>query len=166
MKPYERRRTGDLAGTVGSTAPSFPIVLTAEATSQAVAGDLQPALSAPLPIPVGTAGDAAPAAPPAGPAAAPAPTGTSGVMSHSPVRAVPTWMRTAKQPVGLNGVFVDFQDVRWFAGGPTVAYTPARFTRIGEHRGFDVYQEGGRPDTIYLSLLDGAPELLTPYTRR
>jgi len=26
MKPYERRRSGDLAGTAGSTTPSFPIV--------------------------------------------------------------------------------------------------------------------------------------------
>lgn len=30
MQPYERRRSGDIAGTVGSTAPSFPVVLPAE----------------------------------------------------------------------------------------------------------------------------------------
>jgi hypothetical protein len=30
MQPYERRRAGDLAGTTGSTAPSFPVVLPAQ----------------------------------------------------------------------------------------------------------------------------------------
>jgi hypothetical protein len=168
MKPYERRRSGDLAGTVGSTAPSFRVILPSEETSQAVVGDFQPALSTPLPVPVGTTGDVgAPITSPAEPpAAVPAPVGTSGVVFDAPVRAVPTRIQTAQQPVGLNGVFVDFQDARWFAAGPTVEYAPARFTRIGDHRGFDVYQESGQPGTIYLSLLDGAPGLLVPYRRR
>jgi hypothetical protein len=88
------------------------------------------------------------------------------VIDTTPAAPVRTRIQTAQRPVGLNTVFVDFQDARWFAAGPAVAFTAGRFTRIGEHRGFDVYQENGRPGTIYLSLLDGAAGLLAPYKRR
>jgi len=168
MKPYERRRSGDLAGTVGSTAPSFRVVLPAEETPPAAVSSLQPEPT-PLPIPVGTTGlAAAPAAPAneaaAAPAVAPTPVGTSGVVFSAP--AARTRIQTVQRPVGLNTVFVDFQNNRWFAAGTAVEYTATRFTRVGEHRGFEVYQENGQPGTIYLSLLDGAPGLLAPYRRR
>jgi len=45
-------------------------------------------------------------------------------------------------------------------------YSPTLFRRIGEHRGFEVYQESAHPGTIYLSLVDGEPGLLAPYKRR
>ena len=171
MKPYERRRSGDLAGTVGSSAPSFRVMLPAEEAASAVR-DLQAPFSTPLPVPVGTTGYAAAATTSPGepvaalPSAAPVPVGTSGVVFDAPARSVPTRIETARRPVGLNTVFVDFQDARWFAAGPAAEYSATRFTRIGEHRGFDVYQESGRPGTIYLSLLEGAPGLLAPYRRR
>ena len=85
------------------------------------------------------------------------------VSSNRPVR---TRIETAQRPVGLNNVFVEFQNTRWFAAGPAVEFSSSRFTRIGEHRGFAVYQEPGRTGTIYLSLLDGAPGLLAPYKTR
>ena len=171
MKPYERRRSGDLAGTVGSTAPSFRVVLPSEETLPAAAGSLPSPEPPPLPMPVGTTGFVpAPATTPAGetvvaPAAAPAPVGTSGVVSGAGLPAR-TRIQTVQRPVGLNTVFVDFQNSRWFAAGTAVEYTANRFTRVGEHRGFEVYQENGQPGTIYLSLVDGAPGLLAPYRRR
>jgi hypothetical protein len=172
MKPYERRRSGDLAGTVGSTAPSFTVVLPSEEALPTAASSLQSPQPAPLPIPVGTTGfapAAAPASPTetaAAPAATPVPVGTSGGLADPPLLPARTLIQTVQRPVGLNAVFVDFQNARWFAAGTAVEYTPNRFTRIGEHRGFDVYQEGGQPGTIYLSLLGGAPGLLAPYRRR
>ena len=34
MQPYERRRTGDLAGTTGNRAPSFPVGIAAEGIAE------------------------------------------------------------------------------------------------------------------------------------
>ncbi len=172
MKPYERRRSGDLAGTVGSTAPSFTVVLPSEETLPTTASNLQSPEPAPLPIPVGTTGFVPAPAPlsstetAAAPAVTPLAVGTSGVLADSPLLPARTRIQTVQRPVGLNTVFVEFQNARWFAAGPAVEYAPNRFTRIGEHRGFDVYQESGQPGTIYLSLLDGAPGLLAPYKSR
>ena len=164
MKPYERRRSGDLAGTVGSSAPSFRVNIPAEETPQPYVGA---PVAGSLPVPVGTTGYVpAPATEPVAPAAVPEAVGTSGVVEASPAAPAPTRIQTVQRPVGLNSVFVDFRDARWFAAGPAVEYTPARFTRVGEHRGFAVYQESGQAATIYLSLLDGAPGLLAPYRRR
>ena len=170
MKPYERRRSGDLAGTVGSSAPSFRVMLAAEEAA-ASGREPQARFSTPLPVPVGTTGyvtatTTSPGEPVAAPSAAAVPVGTSGGVFDAPARSIPTRIQTARRPVGLNTVFVDFQDARWFASGPAVEYSATRFTRIGEHRGFDVYQESARPGTIYLSLLEGAPGLLAPYRRR
>ena len=170
MRPYERRRSGDLAGTSGSSAPSFRVVLPSEEASQTVG--LQ-APSPPTGVPVGTAGmvrvisEPPPTPAPVAPAAQPlpVPVGTTGVL---PLFAAParTRVQTVQRPVGLNDVYLQYQDARWFAAGPAVEFAADRFTRIGEHRGFAVYQEKGRPDTIYVSLLAGSPGLVTPYQRR
>ena len=172
MKPYERRRSGDLAGTVGSSAPSFRVVLPSEETLPTAVVSLQLPQPAPLAIPVGTTGVVPASATTfsneatVAPAGAPTPVGTSGVVFDAPSLPARTRIQTVQRPVGLNTVFVDFQSTRWFAAGTAVEYTANRFTRIGEHRGFDVYQENGQQGTIYLSLLDGSPGLLTPYKRR
>lgn len=166
MKPYERRRSGELAGTVGSSAPSFRVVLPSEEAPQQYIG--APVLES-VPVPVGTTGyvPANTVAPAPTPAAVPEAVGTSGVMTvAAPATPARTRIQTAQRPVGLNTVFVDFQDARWFAAGATVEFTPGRFSRIGEHRGFDVYQENGQPGTIFLALVDGTPGLLAPYKRR
>jgi hypothetical protein len=182
MRPYERRRSGELAGTVGSTAPSFPITLPSEEAPAGAAGIQAPApptgvpvgttgtvaagttASASVPAPVGTSGTAAAAAATSGAAAA-GPVGTSGPLVFRSV-VTPTRIQTARRPVGLNNVFVEFQNARWFASGSAVEYNPDRFTKIGERNGFPVYQENGQSDVIYLSLLPGAPGLMTPYKSR
>ena len=173
MKPYERRRSGDLAGTVGSSAPSFTVVLPSEEAlpdrRQRPAGALSLLLSRFL--------SAQPASSRRRPLPAPHRRRTGARRRARAGRHERGRVRRAVAP-GANAdsdraaarrpqpVFVDFQNARWFAAGTTVEYTPSRFTRIGEHRGFDVYQESGRPGTIYLSLLDGAPGLLAPYKSR
>lgn len=161
VRPYERRRTGELAGTVGSTAPAFPVVLP---TDQAKL-ESAPA-QAPPDIAVGTAGPA-PArslAPPAGPA----PVGTVGRSVAALARMPPqrTRIQTAERPAGLNEIFVQFENRRWLAAGPPVEYAPGRFAAAGEHRGFLVYKDPDRPDVIYVPVVPGAPGLLTPYRAR
>ena len=83
LQPYERRRTGELAGTVGSSAPSFPVSVASEApASQGIGATVQAPYSPTVFAPVlGPAAAAAPA-----PAAAtvpveptpPGPVGTAG----------------------------------------------------------------------------------------
>jgi hypothetical protein len=167
MKPYERRRSGDLAGTVGSNAPSFTVVLPAQDLSQTASAGMAGSVAA-APLPVGTSGyvPAAVAEPIVEMPALPTPVGTAGTVMVTSARPARTRIQTAQRPVGLNRVYVDFQNARWFAAGPAVEFVPDRFTRIGEHHGFGVYQEAGRAGTIYLSLLDGAPGLLAPYKSR
>ena len=168
MKPYERRRSGDLAGTVGSSAPSFPVVLPAEEAGQPVT--LQ-AAAPPTGTPVrGFAVAAASApAPPAPVASVPveaAPeVGTSGRMAVQPAVAR-TRVQTVQRPVGINSVFVQFQGARWYAAGPAVEFSADRFTQVGEHGGFPVYQQKGQAGVIYLSLLRDGAGLIAPYRTR
>jgi hypothetical protein len=168
VRPYERRRSGPLAGTAGSTAPHFPIVLPA---TEALRG-APTATAAVVPVvpqAVGTSGFAVGTAPEArtlmgrpeeaGPAV-----GTLGRPAAAP-RARPH-LETARRPAGLNSIYLEFNDARWFAAGPTVEYSSERFARIGEHRGFPVYEARGEPGVIYIAHVAGSPDLLAPYRTR
>jgi hypothetical protein len=159
MRPYERPRSGDLAGTVGSTAPSFVVSLPSE---EQFTGLLE-APSPPTGVAVGTTGFIPTEPAPEPPAAAPEPVGTAGPVMLSPAR---TRIQTALRPVGLNSVFIDFQGTRWFSAGPAVEFSADRFIPIGEHRGFPVYQQKGQPGVIYLALLPGTTGLVGPYRNR
>ena len=166
MRPYERRRSGDLAGTVGSTAPSFRVILPSEeAPQETIASAAAPPTG--VPIPVGTTGFVPTPVPQPAPeppaAAAPMPVATSLVLQAAPVR---TRIETVQRPVGLNTVFIQYGGARYVSAGPAVEYSATRFSQVGEHQGFPVYQENGKPGVIYLSLLPGAPGLIAPYTAR
>jgi len=163
MRPYERRRTGDLAGTTGSSAPSFVVPLPSEA-----AAPTPPAETPPTGVATGMTGSPAgsPAIQPVSslPPSAPPTAGTSGRVAQTPTAR--TRVQTVQRPVGINAVFIQFQGARWYAAGPAVELSADRFTRIGEHRGFTVYEEKGKAGTIYLSLLNGGAGLITPYKTR
>jgi len=163
MRPYERRRTGDLAGTTGSSAPSFVVALPSEAAAPTPPAATPPAALA-------TVMTTSPVGPPTMqpvallPPPVPATAGTSGrVVQTAPAR---TRIQTVQRPVGINAVFIQFQGARWYAAGPAVEFSADRFTRIGEHRGFNVFEERGKPGTIYLSLLNGGAGLIAPYKTR
>ena len=154
MKPYERRRAGDIAGTTGSTVPSFPVAPTAEpeelsAVGQAAAPPTHyaPTLGTYQPTPV----DAT--------AAATEPGSTTGV--------APYWgpLVSARKPQGLDGIFVEYSDRRWFVSGPAVELDSS-FTQAGEYHGFPVYRREADADTIYVAVSKKARELLTPYSLR
>ena len=176
VRPYERRRSGDLAGTVGSTAPSFPVVLPAQEQSQA-AGAAYIAPEPALPQPVGTSGflygtSQAPLQPVAtmdSSSRVPTAVGTAGDRDTDlliPLRSGPARIETVQRPVGLNAVFLEFRDVRWYAAGPAVEFSSARFSRVGDYHGFPVYEGNDRKDTIYVSIVPGDPALVVPYRTR
>jgi hypothetical protein len=161
MQPYERRRAGDVVDTVGSMTPSFPVVRPAEQSNMEYvpgAGVLQAQSppsrvgeivdrmpietdrSEPTTTSVGTAGGEA--SPPLGP------------------------LVTAKRPEGLNGVFIQFNDRRYFSDGPTVDFDVQSFTRVGDYHGFPIYRRSGEANTIYIPPLAGSPSILSRYSLR
>ena len=170
VRPYERRRSGPLAGTEGSTAPHFPIVLPATEALRGVPSPPADAVAPIVPQAVGTSGFPVGTAPETRPlvgsqAEPDVAVGTFGRVPAAAVVARPH-LETARRPFGLNGVFVEFNDARWFAAGPAVEYSSERFTKIGDYRGFPVYRASGEPDSIYIAPVAGAPNLLAPYRTR
>ncbi len=164
MQPYERRRAGEIAGTVGSTTPEYPVVLPSQESPDAMTG-LPQAPAPPTMAPFANM----PATAPRANAAAPPPTaGTTGtVMTVAPAGSSRRGPRTALRPKGLNGMYIEFDHARWFHDGPAATLDPSRFTRIGDYRGFNVYRDRtGGADTIYVQLAGNVPGFLTPYSRR
>jgi hypothetical protein len=164
MQPYERRRSGELAGTTGSSAPSFPGVNPNQASASADTTSFPQAAGPPTGVATGMMGTAV--LPDSGaplPRAAEAPAPTSGTAA-APVGGR---MRSAAKPEGLNGVFVTFDGRRWFSSGPAIERDAARLVRVGEYRGFPVYADRDKPrGTIYLAVAAGADALVAPYALR
>jgi hypothetical protein len=170
LQPYERRRAGELAGTVGSTAPRYPVVLPSEQSNETAVGTAgmaqapAPPTMAPyanLPATAARANVYLPALP-AGDAATIA-ASAADVSETSSRRG----SRTALRPKGLNGMYVEFDRARWFSSGPAVLLDSARFTRIGDYRGFNVYRDRtGSAGTIYIQLAQNVTSFVTPYSRR
>ena len=159
MKPYERPRSGDLAGTSGSRLPSSPIVSPYEEQIGPLAGIAR----APAPpmqiVPVSPHDVPSGAAQPG----EPEPVATTGA-PEQPYPLGP--LVSAQLPEGLNGMFVEYLDRRWFISGPAVALDSSRFTRIGEYHGFPVYRQGDDTKTIYVTVARGARGLIAPYSER
>lgn len=161
MQPYERRRSGDVAGTVGSSMPSFPVVRSSEPS-----GESMPQAAAPPAFFETSAADrsAAPAAGVIVPPAEPAPAiGSTGRIYPAPRTAAPP----ARAPQGANALFIDFGGRRWFSEGPATPLTRTQAVRIGEHHGFAVYAApGGDPAEIFLPVSKDADDFVARYVRR
>ena len=166
MQPYERRRSGDLAGTVGSTMPSFPGVVPTD--QQTVASGFTEGISqaAGPPTGGGLVGSSYPGtASMIGVNQAPASpdVGTAGGVPDRKVGS----LASAQEPAGLNGVFVQYDGRRWFSSGPAIPLNAGRLTRIGEHQGFPVYADRAKPGaTIYIAVAKADEAMVAPYTAR
>lgn len=161
MRPYERRRDGELTGTVGSRMPSFPIRRDGDLSVRSQGGGIltppvpvsEPEVLPEAPRAVGTTGVEAPR-----PAA---PLGTVAAAAASP-RPVP---RYVPRPTSNDGVWIEYDGARWFSSGPAVSYDADRFAPAGTYRGFIVYRDRmGRADTIFVTVVPNGP--LAPYSRR
>jgi hypothetical protein len=161
MQPYERRRTGVLAGTAGSRAPSFPGAIGVEGTvSEPIAQALAPPTFAgayevtaapPVPNAPATIGQT-------GTATAPRETvGTSGSAEARPPNRAP-----GRRQV-VSRIWIDYNGRRWIASGKAVALTP-NFEPAGTYRGFPVYTRKGETLTIYIPSTQGLVVPFTPLT--
>lgn len=171
MQPYERRRSGDLAGTSGSSVPSFqieipsstpadPAVIQAPAppvvTSPPVPDasvTLPPQLSEPRPV------ESREVARPSQPAPRVNSVGTSGRVANSR-RAAPR-----ARSLAPNGIFVEYDNARWYSSGPPESPDPQTLNRVGEWHGFPVYAARGSENTIYIPIAQGL-DALAPYSKR
>jgi hypothetical protein len=165
MQPYERRRDGELAGTEGSTAPSFPIAPASESSLDEDTGPAQ------APGPPDFAGFAANDDERL--SSVPQPTGTSGVpttVETTPPTSssrLPVAQRIRPRADSANGVFIQFENARWFSSGPPVAFDSSRLVSSGDMNGFPVYRDRtGTGSTIYVPVARDATALLAPYTKR
>lgn len=170
MQPYERRRTGQLAGTTGNTAPSFPTDIGAEGMmgTEGIAVDLAQTPGPPdfaRPYDVAPLGESTStrsrdiAAGSSVSAEAIAAGGRSIVHApRDPGRAV------ARPPAkAANGIWVEFEGRRWFAGGQAEVFAPAQFSERGVYHGLTVYARKGERSSIYIP---SVPGLVTPYKLR
>jgi hypothetical protein len=163
VRPYERRRAGDLAGTEGSTAPTYPVSLSAGPESIAPGLVQTPADARPVGAMGAAHGVEAGASEPLRQPIATG--GSTGLLVSELPRGRPPRRETVRRE-SPNAAFVQFGGGRWFAAGRAIEFDPARLSRIGEHHGFDVFTEPGRPGTIYVPSIGGAPGLVAPYARR
>lgn len=159
MRPYERRRDLDLAGTHGSTAPAISPALSPSVSATTTASAVNPPAS----------GMAQAAAPPVvGPPLivdepiAPPPARTAAPSTVEPVgtagrEAAPAPERPARiRPGAANAIYFEFDNTRWFSAGPPVSLDVRTLTQVGESRGFPVYATRRGDTTIYVPIARGA----------
>ena len=159
MQPYERPRTGDLAGTVGSRTPSFPVGIATSDTASFPQAAAPPVLVAQS---VGAIENPATWVSLRGePAADAAPIGTTGAPSPSPEQS--SHVRIGDRPSGLNAIYILYHGTRWFSTGETIEVDPSAMERSGDYHGFPVWR-GKTPGRIFVATTKTGT-IAVPYSR-
>lgn len=159
MQPYERLRNGDLAGTTGSSAPSFPVASPSEVLRDGQYAAIRQAAAPPV---LRSAIPEFIATPTSSDAMAPV---TLGTLSGLEPGARTTVVLIRRRPDSANGIFVEFDNVRWYISGPPAPLGAARLERIGSVHRFPVYATRRGATTIYIPVSSGL-DLVAPYSRR
>ncbi len=172
MQPYERRREGELAGTVGSRTPSFPIERDAEVSAGLREGPAYLPRVRGL-SPVRKARGRTSASATSQPAADPAPDTfepVGAVMIPPSNRALPPNQLNLgngvlSAPPAEEGLWISYQGSRWYSAGRAVLLDVARFEQAGSSNGFPVYRErGDSANRIFVTTVRNGP--LAPFERR
>jgi hypothetical protein len=164
MRPYERLREGELAGTVGSRTPSFPIQHYVELSAASRAAyRFQTAFV--------TGGSSAGLPERQGTSAMTAATMCCFPMQDRAAAAVPAaYAPTAMQSIpgptaGTAGVWIEFEGARYYSDGAALSYDPDRFVPLGNYRGFPVYRDTrSGTDRIFVTVVPDGP--VAPFARR
>jgi hypothetical protein len=163
MRPYERKRYGELAGTLGSRTPWYPIQRDVEVSASSGAIGIQTPPLAAIEQPV--VPEAVTVQPAAGPmvgtfnatgtfttAAGGAPPAVAG----SPEAPERRRVESIPPPQTNAGVWIDFNGARWFAGGSSQVYFEDRFVQVGEYHGYPVYRvKNGPSNEIWIPIFTG-----------
>ena len=149
LKPYERRRRGELAGSTGSTLPSFPVALTPDQAVPATAA------GAPTNLPYSAGAVSAftpevappvvfvPAVATAAPTCSCEQAVAAAVAATAVVPPLPTdrvAVLSVRRPDNNDGVWIRFEGTTWVSTGVAEPLTSA-FTQVGELGGFPVYRK-------------------------
>jgi hypothetical protein len=150
MRPYERIRSGDLAGTTGSRTPSFPGV------SERASRDMADTAGLPgsLPQPIDEVDVFVPERA----------VGTTGRLAESSgAGEVTTSIQPRRgRPFSYDSVSVQFRGEKWVMSGP-MREIPSGLVEVAEYKGFPVYAQKGREHAqIYLPLMPGRVAPFTP----
>jgi hypothetical protein len=165
MRPYERARSGDLAGTVGNLTPSFPIELAVEVSAAAAATELMtPAEAMSAEPAVSSEGDGAQRAIGTGGTIVERSATDEGPLPIEDASPGKTIMESIPPPSANRGIWLEFEGARWYSGGPAVPFSADRFTPIGDLCGFPVYRDkAGKSDEIFVAVRKDGP--VAPYKR-
>jgi hypothetical protein len=158
VRPFERRRAGDLVGTTGSSMPSLrveiPSAFSRPSPIQAAGPPFveTPGIITGFPSPQAMQGVTAPTS-----ASAPSGVPTAGVLT------APRGKRVGRPPA--NGVYVEFNNQRWYSRS-TKSLDAATLRQVGEWHGFPVYTSASTgPSTIYIPVARGS-DAYAAYVRR
>jgi hypothetical protein len=172
MQPYERRRQGDLVGTTGSRAPSFPVRIAPVPGRGILQAPVSPTQ---MPIPSGAISaytpepgtimleSDEPIVPPT--RAQPATADNLGA-ARAAGGAGPILVNNAalRRPESNDGIWIQFEGDKWVSAGKAVPLRAQDFRKVGEYEGFPVFaRTRGEAATIYLPTRDG---LVAPYRRK
>lgn len=158
MQPYERPRTGDLAGTTGSRAPSFPVAAQVSGWTPATAPSAPTGIG---PVPVLGEELNEPSAP--DPVRLLATLQSSSTNSSEtaliarPIAPAPT---PADMQKVREKVWVEYRGARWIPAGPAIPLENSGLVKTGEYAGFPVFSYSGQDERIFLPALPG---LVAPY---
>ena len=154
MQPYERVRSGDLAGTSGSRASSFP------GRSDRTRSGIPAAAGSPSnpPLPIGAVSIYTPdgAAIPAAGRVIEGPA----VEALAAPAAIPIAPRPRK-PLSRASIWIEFRGQRWVNAGPSVPVESLSLVQTGIHAGFPVFRlQGVDDDRIFVPMGSG---LVSPF---
>lgn len=167
MQPYERRRTGDLAGSTGTQAPSFPVSIAGEPTREPEVTPSLPANAAPPTISAGPSTGRSAVGTAGRPSTERDSRGAAGLTTDTTTSTPPPRdvLQLGARPRGLNEVFVNYQGFRWRAAGRAVSFDGSRFEQIGTYKGFPVYATRGDERGRRRIFLPSRSGLVAPYER-
>jgi hypothetical protein len=179
LQRYERRRTGDLAGTTGSSAPAFPVDRAPAPTGEPSGVSLlssvpqipgPPTFQAPIARAIPQVPDETAALSPllrtfpqAPPPALP-PASAPPIPVQPPVIVMPETVGTAGARPTVQEIWIEYEGRRYESAGRAVPLDNTRHFLAGEYRGFPVYRDRQDPSGR-LILLPTRSDLLAPYRR-
>lgn len=173
VRPYERRRAGDLAGTTGSSVPSLPVEIP-------TAFSPSPRLQAAAPPFVETQGIVAESSPSGQlqlSRAAEPETSTAGSTEARREPATSSGVGTggrrpsaratnARSGRTRDGIFVEFNNQRWYSSAPPSSLNVAALRHVGDWHGFPVYTSRQTGEsTIYIPIAEGS-DAYAAYSRK
>jgi hypothetical protein len=161
MQPYERRRTGDLVGTTGSSAPSLPVDMSPMSGSPRWIQAAGPPVVSSQPV----------EQPPEGAYASDLLTRSREASASSPStgmigRVSPPRSSKTRKVDTSKGIFIEFQNERWYSTARPQSLDPSSLKQIGEVNGFPVFTaRGSNGSTIYIPIAKDA-DGYAAYSRR